>query len=109
MIMQSVDVYQKCAAIFLIPLAIVNIYRNGIQGLGYAFLPMTAGVAELIGRGVVAVIAANNRSYLGVCLASPVAWILAGGLLIAMYYYIMKVDMKKMFGGRKDERNIPQN
>ena len=108
-IMKSVDVYLKCVAIFLIPLAIVNIYRNGIQGLGYAFLPMTAGVAELIGRGVVAVIAANNRSYLGVCLASPVAWILAGGLLIAMYYYIMKVDMKKMFGGRKDERNIPQN
>ena len=98
-IMQSVDIYQKCVAFFLIPLAIVNIYRNGIQGLGFAFLPMMAGVAELLGRGVVAVIAANNRSYLGVCLASPVAWILAGGLLIAMYYYIMHVYMKKMFKG----------
>ena len=47
---------------------------------------------------VVARIAARERSYLGVCLASPAAWVLAGGLLIAMYYYIMNVHMKKMFG-----------
>jgi len=96
-IMSSVDIYLKCIGFFFIPLAIVNIYRNGIQGLGYGLL-MMAGVAELIGRGVVARIAARERSYLGVCLASPAAWVLAGGLLIAMYYYIMNVHMKKMFG-----------
>lgn len=98
-IMNSVDIYLKCVGIFFIPLAVVNIYRNGIQGLGYGLLPMTAGIAELIGRGVVAVIAAGQRSYLGVCLASPAAWILAGGLLIAMYYYIMNHDIKKIFRG----------
>ena len=97
-IMSSVDIYLKCIGLFFIPLAIVNIYRNGIQGLGYGLLPMMAGVAELIGRGVVARIAARERSYLGVCLASPAAWVLAGGLLIAMYYYIMNVHMKKIFG-----------
>lgn len=98
-IMNSVDIYLKCVGIFFIPLAVVNIYRNGIQGLGYGLLPMTAGIAELIGRGVFAVIAAGQRSYLGVCLASPAAWILAGGLLIAMYYYIMNHDIKKIFRG----------
>lgn len=97
-IMSSVDIYLKCIGLFFIPLAIVNIYRNGIQGLGYGLLPMMAGVAELIGRGVGALIAAKERSYLGVCLASPAAWVLAGGLLIAMYYYIMNVHMKKIFG-----------
>ena len=59
---------------------------------------MMAGVAELIGRGVVAVIAGAKRSYTGVCMAGPAAWVLAGGLLIAMYYFIMNVNMKKMFG-----------
>ena len=98
-IMNSVDIYLKCVGIFFIPLAVVNIYRNGIQGLGYGLLPMTAGIAELIGRGVVAVIAAGQRSYLGICLASPAAWILAGGLLIVMYYYIMNHDIKKIFRG----------
>lgn len=98
LIMSSVDIYLKCIGIFFIPLAVVNIYRNGIQGLGYGLLPMMAGVAELIGRGVVAMIAAQQKSYTGVCLASPAAWILAGGLLIVMYYYIMNVHMKKLFG-----------
>ena len=36
---------------------------NGIQGMGYGILPMMAGVAELVGRGIVAVIAAGKRSY----------------------------------------------
>ena len=99
LIMDSVDIYLKCVGIFFIPLTIVNVYRNGIQGLGYGLLPMMAGVAELIGRGAVAVIAAQQRSYLGVCLASPAAWVLAGGLLIAMYYYIMNRDIKKIFRG----------
>ena len=68
----------------------VNLYRNGIQGMGYGFLPMTAGIAELIGRGVVAMIASSHRSYVGACLASPMAWILAGSLLLVMYFKIMK-------------------
>lgn len=97
-IMNSVDIYLKCIGIFFIPLAVVNIYRNGIQGLGYGLLPMMAGVAELIGRGVVAVIAGAKRSYPGVCLAGPAAWVLAGGLLIVMYYFIMNVNMIKIFG-----------
>ncbi len=105
LIMGSVDIYLKCIGFFFIPLAVVNIYRNGIQGLGYSLLPMMAGVAELVGRGIVSVIAAQKRSYLGVCLASPVAWVLAAALLMVMYFYIMNVDMKKIFGtnGRTTE------
>ncbi len=30
-IMSSVDIYLKCIGLFFIPLAIVNIYRNGIR------------------------------------------------------------------------------
>lgn len=97
LIMDSVNTYLICVGIFFIPLAIVNIYRNGIQGLGYGLLPMMAGVAELVGRGAVAVIAAGRKSYLGVCLASPAAWILASLLLIGMYYYVVKIDLKKIF------------
>ena len=97
LIMDSVNTYLIRVGIFFIPLAIVNIYRNGIQGLGYGLLPMMAGVAELVGRGVVAVIAAGQKSYLGVCLASPAAWVLASLLLIGMYYYVVKIDLKKIF------------
>ncbi|HJC30903.1 MAG TPA: MATE family efflux transporter [Candidatus Anaerobutyricum faecale] len=101
LIIDSVDIYLKCVGAFFIPLTIINIYRNGIQGLGYGLLPMMAGVAELIGRGIVAVIAARQRSYLGVCLASPAAWVLAAALLLVMYFYIMKVDLKKIITNQK--------
>ena len=104
LIMNSVDIYLKCIGLFFIPLTVVNIYRNGIQGLRYGLLPMMAGVAELIGRGIVAVIAGNMRSYTGVCLAGPAAWVLAGGLLLVMYFYIMNVHMKKIFGTNGKDR-----
>ena len=104
-IMGSVDIYLKCVGAFFIPLTIVNVYRNGIQGLGYGILPMMAGVAELAGRGIVAVIAAGQKSYTGVCLASPAAWVLASALLIGMYFYIVKIDIKKIFRGKNPEPN----
>ena len=52
-IMDYVDIYLKCVGLFFIPLTLVNV--NGIQGMGFGVLPMMAGVAELIGRGVVAI------------------------------------------------------
>lgn len=89
-ILDSVDLYLKCAGVFFIPLAIVNLYRNGIQGMGFGLLPMMAGIAELLGRGVTAIAASHYKSYFGICMASPVAWILASALLIVMYFYIVK-------------------
>lgn len=96
-VIPMVDTYLRCVGIFLIPLHFVNVLRNGIQGMGYGILPMMAGVAELVGRGVTAVIAAGKKSYFGTCMASPMAWIIASALLIGMYFYVMK-DMKKRLG-----------
>ncbi len=89
-ITEYVDIYLKCVGISFIPLVFVNVYRNGIQGMGFGLLPMTAGTAELIGRSVMAIVAAQIGSYVGMCFAAPVAWVLAGGLLFAMYFHIMK-------------------
>lgn len=89
-LMGYVDIYLKCVGISFIPLVFVNVFRNGIQGMGYGLLPMMAGVAELIGRSGAAVIASHFGSYAGICFASPAAWVLAGSLLVWMYVRIMK-------------------
>ena len=96
-IMEYVDIYLRCVSVSFLPLVIVNLYRNGIQGMGYGLLPMTAGIAELVGRSGAALIASYFGSYMGICLASPAAWVLAGTLLLIMYFEIMK--------GKKD-RNL---
>ena len=93
-VIPMVDIYLRCVGMFMIPLYVVNCYRNGFQGMGYGLLPMMSGVAELFGRALIAVIAANQKSYTMVCMASPFAWIIATVLLIALYFYVMR-DMKK--------------
>ena len=93
-VIPMVDTYLRCVGMFMIPLYVVNCYRNGFQGMGYGLLPMLSGVAELIGRGVMAVVAADARSYTMACMASPFAWIVATVLLIVLYFYVMK-DMKR--------------
>lgn len=85
-----VDTYLRCVGVSFIPLVFVNVYRNGIQGMGFGLLPMMAGVAELIGRSAAAVVASYLGSYVGMCFAGPAAWVLAGGLLLVMYFHIMK-------------------
>lgn len=91
-----VDTMLKCSSLFLFPLTIVNVFRNGIQGMGYGLLPMTAGIAELVGRGVAAVLAARHNSYWGVCMASPLAWILASALLLIMYVYVIRDTKRRL-------------
>lgn len=95
-VIPMVDVYVKCTGAFFIPLYFVNSLRNGIQGMGYGILPMLAGVAELSGRGITAIVAASKESYLGTCLASPMAWIIATAMLVMMYLYVMKDTGKKL-------------
>lgn len=85
-----VDTYLRCISLFFIPLTIVNVHRNGIQGMGFGILPMMAGVAELIGRGVASVVAAHYRSYIGICMGGPAAWVLAAALLIWMYHMVIR-------------------
>ena len=85
-----VDIYMKCVGGFFIPLSFIFIYRNALQGMGYGFLPMCAGIAELVGRGIVAVIGANIGSYLVVCLSHAAAWICAGALLFIVYVTVIR-------------------
>lgn len=80
------------SAIFFIPLGFILVYRNVLQGMGDSFIPMIAGVAELIARAVVAFTLPKFIGFVGICLADPVAWIAAAvPLMIAYYRKINKI------------------
>ncbi len=57
-----VETYLQCVGMFMIPPPVVNSYRNGFQGMGYGLLPMLSGVAELVGRGIMAIVASIKRA-----------------------------------------------
>ena len=78
--------YLIVSGIFLPVLALLNIYRNAVQGLGNGMIPLLCGVLELVSRVGVAWFLVEPLGYLGVCLASPVAWFTAF-LLSGIYFY----------------------
>lgn len=81
-------------------LAIVNIVRYTIQGMGFSGLAIFAGVFEMIARIVVAWIFVPKWGYLGACFANPMAWIMADAFLIPAYFYA-KRKLQKRFESNK--------
>lgn len=83
-------VYMKVCGCFFIPLGMIFIFRNAMQGCGYSFLPMMGGVVELVCRGTVAFVAAHYLSYVGVCFGNASAWLMTGIFLAVAYWLVMR-------------------
>ncbi len=93
---RNVDVI-RCTQIYLNTnascyaiLAMLLIYRNVQQGMGFAFIPFMAGVVELVLRIVGAFGLAVWLQYPGVCLSNPLAWVGATVILAWDYCRTMK-------------------
>ena len=84
---------------FYIPLALVNIVRFLIQGMGFSLFAVIAGVMEMIGRTVMALVLVPHIGFVAVCLASPIAWILADAFLIPAFLRV-RAKLNKIFTGQ---------
>ena len=82
------------SAIFFIPLGLIFIYRNALQGIGDSFVPMMAGVYELVARAIVAFTLPRYLYFIGICLADPVAWFAAVIPLGITYFRRIKSLLK---------------
>lgn len=75
--------------------AVLFVFRNTLQGLGFTYANMIAGAGELFGRLAVALIFTPLIGFNAVCYAGPVAWLLADIPLIVIYL-IKKGKFKKL-------------
>ncbi|MBO5291607.1 MAG: MATE family efflux transporter [Lachnospiraceae bacterium] len=82
--------------LFYFPLALVNIVRFMIQGLGFSKFAILAGVCEMVARAMAGFLLVPKFGFIAACYASPLAWILADLFLIPAYYHVMR-RLKKMF------------
>lgn len=71
-------------------LALVNIVRFMIQGLGFSTFAILAGVAEMIARGIAGFVLVPVFGYSCVILANPLAWLFADFFLIPAYLHVIK-------------------
>ena len=72
----------------------VFIFRNVLQGMGRALIPLLGGAVELMSRVVVAFIAEKQRSFEGLCYANATAWVMTAAFLLIAYIIIMRRLMR---------------
>lgn len=74
--------YIVCQSAFFFPLALVNIFRFSIQGMGFSAFAILAGGLEMIARTVVGMWLVPAFGYSAACFASPAAWVCADLFLV---------------------------
>lgn len=62
-----------CSCLFLLH-GLLMIFRNVLQGMGYAGHAVLSGIWELAGRGLGGWIAVSGAGFTAVCFAYPMAW-----------------------------------
>lgn len=80
--------YAMIAGACLIPLGLINIYRNVLQSCGFSLIPTLGGVVELLSRSAVAFIAVRNADFVMVCVADGGTWLVTGIFLTVAYLLI---------------------
>lgn len=89
-IMDAALLYLRLCSIFFPFLFLIFVYRNVLQGVGRSFMPLMAGVFELVARSVAAFLLPGMMGYAGICLAGPAAWVAAAVLLYVSYHIVIK-------------------
>ncbi len=82
--------YVFYCVICYIPLSMIFIFRNSMQGCGYGMLPMLGGVVELAARLSMSVLAIRKRTYTFAAASDPSAWVAAGIFTGIAYLFVMK-------------------
>ena len=105
LLMDLTSQYIIISCAFFFPLALVNIVRFSIQGMGYSTFAILAGVMEMAARVVVGSFLVPMFGYTAACFASPAAWICADLFLIPACAACIK-RLRKLYPSRPDEPQI---
>lgn len=89
--------YLTIASWFFIPLAMIFLYRNALQGLNEGLVPMLSGIIEMICRIGVILLIPRSAGFFGVCFADPAAWV-GAGIPLLVTYLVWKKKTKKVHG-----------
>lgn len=89
-VIENAALFMKVNGIFYYLLAIVNIVRCLIQGLGFTKQAVFSGVFEMIARSCVGVLLVPAFGYMAVCVANPSAWLAADIFLFPTYFWAMR-------------------
>lgn len=93
-LLENALLYLKLSVPCYVFLGQIFVYRNALQGMGIASVPLISGILELTGRSVSALVLASFWGFFGICCASPICWIVACLFTGGSYFYV-RHGMKK--------------
>lgn len=86
-------------------LGAIYVFRNALQGMGKSVVTTLAGVMELAGRAVNAIVFVGLWGYAGFCASNATAWLLADIFLVITYFVVYMKRMGKR--GKRGKRGFP--
>lgn len=97
-ILSQATMYIQITTLFYIFLAQIFIFRQALQGMGRAIIPLISGIIELIMRWFAAFSLAAYMGYKGICYAGPIAWVSAAIFVMISYFIVIKGFKISLFG-----------
>jgi len=94
-ILKDATLFLHVAATFFPLVGVLCILRYSIQGAGFTNLAMFSGVAEMLARILVSLIAVPIWGYVAVCFGDSTAWLFADFFLVPAFWYVYK-QIKKI-------------
>lgn len=94
-IIQLTVQYIRISALFAFPLALVNIVRFAIQGMGFSNFAVCAGVMEMVARAGCGLLI-PSCGFLAAAYAGPVAWVMADIFLIPAAIWCVATLRKRL-------------
>ena len=76
LLLDNAALYNRIGSLFYVPLALLLILRNSLQGLGQKVTPLVSSFIELAGKVLFVVFVIPQAGYLGVIFAEPIIWCL---------------------------------
>lgn len=93
----NVRLYLIINTAFYFLLALVNIIRFLIQGIGFPTFAILAGVLEMVARALAGLFLVPVFGFPAAAMGSPIAWLFADAFLIPAFFHVYK-KLKRQFG-----------
>ncbi len=87
--------YLPVCGVMIFAVDFLFVFRSGVQGMGYPFIPMCSGIAEMVMRVGVIILFIGQFGFLATAYASISAWIAALMLNGIAFFVILGKKMKE--------------
>lgn len=90
LVIQYASQFARYISVFHLELAVLFTYRYAVQGMGYGQYSIYSGLAEMLGRSVVALLLVPLYGFTAVCWNEGITFIAGIAVIVPIYFVLMR-------------------